>query len=44
MLAPPAALVASIVGVIMDRRKGYAIAGLVISGLACSLGLLAFFA
>lgn len=41
MVAPPSALICSVVGLVKDRSKGYAIAGLVISGLTCALWLLA---
>jgi hypothetical protein len=37
LLSPPAALVTNIVGVVLDKFKAYAIAGLVISALTCML-------
>ena len=40
MLGPPAAFLVNLVAVIVDRPKGYAIAGLIISGLTCGLLLL----
>ena len=43
MVAPPLAVLASIVALLKDKSKGYAIAGLVIGGLTCSLWLLAAF-
>lgn len=41
MAGPPLALIFSIAGLVKDRSKKYAIAGLAISGLTCSLWLLA---
>jgi hypothetical protein len=37
LISPPAALVTNIVAVVLDKFKAYAIAGLVISALTCTL-------
>jgi len=42
MAAPPLALVFSVIGLVKDRKKGYATAGLVVGGLTCGLWALAF--
>jgi hypothetical protein len=44
IFGPAAALLASVVAVVVDRPKGFAIAGLTISGLTCLLigGLIVF--
>lgn len=42
MMAPPLAAVLSIAGLIRDRRKGYAVAGLILSALPFVLLCLAF--
>ena len=40
MFAPPIAFVVSLVGLVQDESKKYAIAGLTVSGLTLSLWLL----
>ena len=44
MFGPPSALLASVVAVFVDRPRGFAFAGLAISGLTCLLigGLIGF--
>ncbi len=44
LIGPPGALVASVVAVIIDRPRGFAIAALVLSGLTCLMvgGLVLF--
>jgi hypothetical protein len=44
VFGPPSALLASVVAVFVDRPKGFALAGLAISGLTCLLigGWIAF--
>lgn len=37
MLGPPVGLLVNLAALIVDRPKGYAIAGLIISGLTCGL-------
>ena len=40
MAGPPLAVVLSLIGLLMDYHKGFAIAGLVVGGLGCMLWLI----
>ena len=43
MLAPLAAIASGIIGLFLDRRKGFAIAGLVVSALSILMWLVPLF-